>query len=120
VRFLADESCDFAVVRALRAAGHDVLAVAELSPRSDDRAVIDLAAQENRVLLTEDKDFGQLVYANSQPSGGIIFIRFPANTRQTLPTAVLKLIQERGERLTGGFVVLAPGRVRIARNPSAL
>ena len=98
MRFLADESCDFAVVRALRAAGHDVLAVAELSPRSDDRAVIDLAAQENRVLLTEDKDFGQ----------------------QTLPTAVLKLIQERGERLTGGFVVFAPGRVRIARNPSTL
>jgi predicted nuclease of predicted toxin-antitoxin system len=120
VRFLADENCDFAVVRALRAAGHDILAVAELSPRSDDRAVIDLAVQDNRVLLTEDKDFGQLVYANSQPSGGIIFIRFPANTRQTLPTALLKLIQERGDRLTDSFVVLAPGRVRIGRNPSEL
>lgn len=120
MRFLADESCDFAVVRALRAAGHDVLAVAELSPRSDDHAVIDLATQDNRVLLTEDKDFGQLVYASSQPSGGIIFIRFPTNTRQTLPTAVLKLIQERGDRLPGGFVVLTPGRVRIGRNPSEL
>jgi len=94
--------------------------VAELSPRSDDRAVIDLATQENRILLTEDKDFGQLVYANSQPSGGVIFIRFPANARQTLPTAILKLILERGERLTGSFVVLTPGRVRIARNPSEL
>jgi len=55
VRFLADESCDFAVVRALRAAGHDVLAVAEVDPRSDDDNVLALATRENRVLLTEDK-----------------------------------------------------------------
>ena len=75
--------------------------------------MIDFAVREGRILLTEDKDFGQLVHANAQASGGVIFIRFPTNTRQTLPTAVLKLIQEQGERLTGSFVVLAPGRVRI-------
>ncbi len=63
MRFLADESCDFAVVRALRAAGHDVLAIAELTPRAEDDAVTDLAVREERLLLTEDKDFGRLVYA---------------------------------------------------------
>ena len=46
--FLADESCDFAVVRALRAAGHDVLAVADVSPRADDEQVLELARQEQR------------------------------------------------------------------------
>ena len=61
MRFLADESCDFAIVRALRAAGHDVRAVAELSPRADDPEVIRLAASEQRILLTEDRHFGQLV-----------------------------------------------------------
>lgn len=59
MRFLADESCDFAIVRALRAEGFDVLAISELSPRASDETVIDLAVRENRVLLTEDKDFGQ-------------------------------------------------------------
>ena len=63
LRFLADEGCDFAVVRALRSAGFDVLAIAEVAPRADDSDIIDLAAGESRVLLTEDKDFGQLVYA---------------------------------------------------------
>ena len=58
MRFLADESCDFAVVRALREAGHDVAAITEISPRATDEAVIERAAREERMLLTEDKDFG--------------------------------------------------------------
>jgi predicted nuclease of predicted toxin-antitoxin system len=78
VRFLADESCDFSVVRALRSADHDVLAIAEISPREDDRPVMERALGENRILLTEDKDFGQLGYAGLQRTGGVIFIRFPA------------------------------------------
>ena len=65
MRFLADESCDFAVVRALREAGHDVAAVRELSLGVADDVVINLAVRENRILLTEDKDFGQLVYAHA-------------------------------------------------------
>ena len=64
MRFLADESCDFAVVRALRTAGHKVLAVAEISPRANDSEVIRLALEQDLILLTEDKDFGQLVYAH--------------------------------------------------------
>jgi predicted nuclease of predicted toxin-antitoxin system len=56
--FLADESCDFGVVRALRAEGHDVLAVAEMMIRSDDRELIAFAQSQERILITEDKDFG--------------------------------------------------------------
>jgi len=63
VRFLADESCDFAVVRALREAAFDVVAVVEHSPGATDDQVIALSVNEQRVLLTEDKDFGQLVFA---------------------------------------------------------
>src|SRR5438045_2278792 len=55
MRSLADESCDFAAVRALRAAGYDVATVSEKSPGATDSSVIDLAYRENRVLLTEDK-----------------------------------------------------------------
>ncbi len=58
LRFLADESCDFAVVRGLRQAGCDALAVSEVSTRSDDLQLIKQATIEGRILLTEDKDFG--------------------------------------------------------------
>jgi hypothetical protein len=56
LRFLADESCDLAVVRALRSEGYDVLAVAEVLRRSDDRDLIEQAHRESHILLTEDKD----------------------------------------------------------------
>ncbi len=53
MRFLADESCDFAVIHALRASGHDVIAVSEVTPRAEDSEVIRLAVREKRILLTE-------------------------------------------------------------------
>jgi hypothetical protein len=58
LRFLADESCDFAAVRASRADGLDVLSVAEATPGAGDEQVIALALRECRILLTEDKDSG--------------------------------------------------------------
>ncbi len=54
MRLLADESCDFAVVRSLRDAGHDVLAVAEIHRGASEEEVIDLVASEHRILITED------------------------------------------------------------------
>lgn len=114
MRFLADESCDFSVVRALREAGHDVLAIADISPSVDDQAVIERSVRESRILLTEDKDFGQLVYASAQMSVGVIFIRFPGNLRQTLCATILDLVKRKGEQLNGRFVVVQPGRTRIS------
>lgn len=115
--FLADESCDFAVVRALRSAGYDVLAIAELAPQTPDTEVIDLAADKRRVLLTEDKDFGQLVYAELRESSGVILIRFPTAEREALPATVLDAVNELQERLFGAFIVLTPQRIRIGREP---
>jgi len=69
MRFLADESCDFSVVRTLRSVDHDVIAIAEVSPREEDD-VREKAVRDDRILITEDKDFGQLVYANMRRTGG--------------------------------------------------
>jgi predicted nuclease of predicted toxin-antitoxin system len=116
MRFLADESCDFSVVRALRSAEHDVVAIAEVSPRADDDDVRERAVRDERILVTEDKDFGQLVYASMRRTGGVIFIRFPARARRELAQMVVDLVRERGERLVGSFTVIQPGRIRTGRN----
>lgn len=115
LRFLADESCDMAVVRALRAAGYDVLAASEVTVRSVDRDLIEQAGRERRILLTEDKDFGWLVFASHVDSPGVILLRFPGNARQTLARAVVRVAQEQGQQLSGTFVVVEPGQVRISR-----
>ncbi len=120
--FLADESCDFAVVRALRAAGYDVLAVAERARGAHDEDVIRLATNERRILLTEDKDFGQLVFAAGKETCGVIFIRYPASLRSELPQRVLDAVKRENSRMQTAFVVLQPKRMRISslpkRNPS--
>ena len=115
LRFLADESCDFAVVRALRAEGYDVLAVSEVARRSDDRELIDWAYHEKRVLLTEDKDFGWLVFVSHVESMGVILIRFAGTARQALVRTILQVVREHGEQLLNAFVVVQPGYTRISR-----
>jgi predicted nuclease of predicted toxin-antitoxin system len=117
MRFLADENCDFAVVRALRSAGHDVAAVSEFQQRSVDRQLMEMAYNEGRILLTEDKDFGWLAFVGRLDNPGVVLIRFPATARHTLAASVTKLVGEIGPKLLGAFVVLRPGSVRISRPP---
>ena len=117
MNFLADESCDFRIVRALREADHDVIAICEFAKRMDDSEVIDLSMREDRVLITEDKDFGQLVHAHGHTTCGVILIRYPALLRQSLSREVLKLVEQWKERLQKSFVVIEPGRARVTRLP---
>ncbi len=117
MRFLADESCDFAVVRTLRRAGFDVLSVLENAPRAEDSEVIELAVREERILLTEDKDFGRLVYSHGQETLGVIFLRFPTFARKQISRDVLDLVKQQGEKLVGSFVTVQPGRIRISHAP---
>jgi predicted nuclease of predicted toxin-antitoxin system len=69
MRFLADESCDFSVVCALRSADHDVQAIAEVSSREEDEDAMERAVRGGRAVIIEDKDFGQLVYAKMRSAG---------------------------------------------------
>ena len=117
MRFLADESCDFSVVRALRSSGYDVLAIAEIARRAEDLHVIRMALEQDRILLTEDKDFGQLVFAQAQQSAGVVLIRYPSRNRRDLPIAVMDFIRQSGASLGDRFAVVTPGRVRIVSKP---
>ncbi len=117
MRFLADESCDFAVVRALRGAGFDVLCISESTPRAEDLEVIGLALREERILLSEDKDFGRLVYSHGEKTLGVIFLRFPTFARKQISRDVLNLVKQQGEKLVGSFITVQPGRIRISHTP---
>jgi len=114
LRFLADENCDFTVVCALRDVGHDVVAVSEYTQRSRDDELIAQAHSEKRILLTEDKDFGWLVFVSHADTFGVILFRFPGNARQTMAQAAVELAREQGASLYGTFVVVQPGYVRIS------
>jgi len=101
----------------LRAAGHDVTAVIDVAPGAEDAIVIDFARREERLVLTEDRDFGQLVYAAATPTAGVILLRFPASARSHLPALVVDAIARFGDRLAGRFTVLEPGHIRFGGTP---
>src|SRR5262245_40634473 len=103
MRFLADESCVFSVIRALRAAGHDGAAVADIAPGAEDDAILEFAAREARVFITEDRDFGRLVYAAAKIASGVIMLHFPSSARAQLPATVVQVVAEYGEKLAGRF-----------------
>jgi predicted nuclease of predicted toxin-antitoxin system len=115
--FLADESCAAAVIRALRKAGHDVIAIAEVAAGATDQQVLDRALSENRVLITEDRVFGNLVYAQRRPSAGVILLRFASSARQAKPATLVEAVAAVGSRLQNSFTVVEPGRVRISSVP---
>jgi len=83
VRWLADECVDAGLVSHLRTDGHDVVSMAETATAASDDEVLIQAQTEGRVLLTEDKDFGDLVFRRGQPVPGVVLLRI-ASARHRL------------------------------------
>jgi predicted nuclease of predicted toxin-antitoxin system len=112
VNLLADECCDALLVGGLRGDGHDVVYIRESAPGSDDQAVLQLAVSQQRILITEDKDFGELVVRLKLPAYGIILLRVnPADTPLKL-ARLRDLFQHHALRLPGSFVVADEVRAR--------
>lgn len=115
MRFLADEGVDKSLVTLLRQSDYDVLYVAESASSIEDELVLELANAENRILITRDKDFGELVYRLQKIHSGIILLRM-----EELPTAsrsqkVFEFIAENQDKLEGYFVVIQSGRARMRK-----
>jgi predicted nuclease of predicted toxin-antitoxin system len=106
LKFLADECCDTGLVASLRSDGHDVLYVLEKKAGATDHEVLQDAYNEGRILLTEDKDFGELVYRLRKPSKGIILIRIDVKERHLKWERLKKLIDHYADRLPGNFAVI--------------
>ena len=113
MRFLADESCDVAVVRAMREAGHDVTSVRDTMRAATDGSVLDAALTERRLLVTEDKDFGELVFARGAPTLGVLLLRYPPAARSRVALRVIDYVGARSAELVGSFVVVGPSRTRV-------
>ncbi len=112
MNLLADECCDALVVEGLRGDGHDVLYVKEIARGTDDDTVLQMAAGQQRVLLTEDKDFGELVVRLKLSAYGIVLLRMnPADSAAKL-ARLRHLLQHHTQRLPGSFVVLREKKAR--------
>jgi len=115
VTFLADESVDRQIVERLRLDGHLVAYVAEMSPGIMDDTVLMESRISESVLITADKDFGELVFRQGQASTGVLLIRLWGLGPAIKAAVVSESIREHGQELAGAFAVLSPGNIRIRR-----
>ena len=120
MRFLVDECTGPGLAQWLRTQGHDVFSVYEESRGATDEMIIEKAFNENRILITNDKDFGETVYREKHPHCGVIFLRL-SNNRAPGKIAVLsRLLQNYADKLPDRFVVVTETRVRFGRKYSGL
>lgn len=115
MKFLADESVDYQIVLYLREDGHKVLYVAEMEPGIPDDAVLDEANREKAILLTSDKDFGELVFRQRLLSVGVLLLRLAGMPQDKKAKMVVDAIRSHGHELPQAFGVLTPRAIRVRR-----
>lgn len=112
MKFVADECCDEPIVEGLRSDGHDVTYIREIAQGSDDETVLALAAGQERILLTEDKDFGELVVRLGLPAYGILLLRLSPVDSTAKLERIRNVLEAHGDRLAGSFVVVDEAKAR--------
>ncbi|MBN1902158.1 DUF5615 family PIN-like protein [Candidatus Sumerlaeota bacterium] len=113
MRIIANENVPGDVVKALRDAGHDVIWIRTDAPGSRDGEVLESAQRENRLVITFDKDFGELAFRHGLPSQcGVILFRIPPISPENVVKLILQALKKR-EDWSGIFAVIEPDRIRI-------
>lgn len=113
MKIVADEGVDRQIVERLRRENHEVLYVAELAPGISDDEVLRSANQRDAVLLTADKDFGELVFRLNRTSRGILLIRLEGLLPDAKSAIVANAVREHGEQMYDCFSVITSGAIRI-------
>lgn len=119
MRFLADEYIPGSVIAELRNRGHDVLSAKESLRGEDDAAVLSHAQADSRVVITRDKDFGELAFHFGLPSAcGVILFRLPTADRDVSVQRIVDVVESR-RNWEGMFAVANERRIRVRPLPTA-
>jgi predicted nuclease of predicted toxin-antitoxin system len=113
MKLLANENFPLPSVKFIRQAGYDIVSITEDSPGIEDIEVLTRAANEQRMILTFDRDYGELIYRLRKPSPkGIIYMRFRPHTPEEPATIWLNLLQTEGLQFEGRFTVVERDQIR--------
>ncbi len=114
MRFLVDECTGPVLAAWLRTQGHDVFSVYDQARGIDDDQVITLAFANNRILVTNDKDFGEKIYREKRPHRGVILLRLNDERSKSKIAALARVLAEFSDRIESHFIVVTESQVRIS------
>jgi predicted nuclease of predicted toxin-antitoxin system len=116
MRFLVDECTGPAVARWLRGQGYEVFSVYDEARGISDDVVIEKAFDENWILVTNDKDFGNKVFREHLPHRGVVFLRLENERNANKIETLRSLLHDYADRLIDRFAVVTETHVRFARD----
>lgn len=118
MRFLANENITRTVIAQLRQRGHDVLSVKQSMRSESNETILARAQAEERIVLTHDKDFGELAFRYQLPAGcGVILLRLAGSSRDADNRRALEALQSRDDWV-GHFSVITDDRIRMRPLPT--
>jgi predicted nuclease of predicted toxin-antitoxin system len=113
MRFLADENVSRLVVERLQADGHDVFSVAKSGRGASDDHVVEMAKADGRILITEDRDFGELIVRQRLGVAGVMLLELDRLSTAAEADRVGNVVSTHQEKLVGNLVVIEPARLRL-------
>lgn len=113
MRLLVDESTGKRLASLLAGAGHDVVFVGEVMPSASDEGILTRAESGGRILISDDKDFGELIVRLRKPATGFILLRTASTDPEKRFGMLARIMQELDVK--GKLVVVKEGRIRIRR-----
>ena len=115
MKIIADECVDFGIIRMLRANGVEVYSILEETASIQDVDVLKIANEQETILLTEDKDFGELVFRLKMPNHGVILVRMMENSRAEKIKKVVNVILQHYVQLKDAFSLITDDKVKIKK-----
>ena len=113
LRFVVDESPGRAVADLLESLGHDVVNICSACPSADDADILSLALNDQRIVITNDKDFGELVFRSGKGHAGVLLFRLEDETATNRVKMAGIAVERYGSQLTGCFTVVTERTIRI-------
>lgn len=111
--FLANENFPLFSIRLMRNHGHNVASIIEDTPGAKDEDILRQAYKEKRIVLTFDRDYGELIYKHKLfTPAGIVYFRFDPSTPEEPAEILLKILAKGEVTILGKFTVIERGRIR--------
>ncbi|MBL8028388.1 MAG: DUF5615 family PIN-like protein [Fibrobacteres bacterium] len=118
MNFLVDECCGSKFAKALAQLGHNVEFAGDVCKGATDISVVQLAQKNNSIIITEDKDFGELLFRYGYVMPGLILIRLDVDELALRLTLLKSLLNDKQHSIIGHFVILEKQRIRLRKMPS--
>ena len=113
IKFVIDVGVGKAVENYLKDSNYEIICIRDINPFMSDLGILEVAVENNAVIITMDKDFGELVFHSNKPHKGVLLLRLEDKNGKEKVLVVSKILTQYKNEITNNFCVYQNGRLRI-------